>query len=159
MTPIIKRAFSILHRSGEFPELPPELEAIVGDFTVTLTSPLAVAQRAARNKGVDNLLSFVGQVAQFDPTVLDNINIDAAVRERADIEGVDIGILRSNKELEEIRKAKAEAQQAKAQQDQQIQAQMLQLEMQKQQADIRATLAKAGADQADAQQQIQEVPQ
>ncbi len=157
LTPLIKRAFAILHRNGEFPELPPELESIVGDFTVTLTSPLAVAQRAARNKGVDNLLAFVGQVAQFDPSVLDNIDIDAAVRERADIEGVDIGILRPSKVLEEIRKAKAEAQQAKSQQEQQLQAQMLQLEMQKQQADIRATLAKAGADQADAQQQLQGV--
>jgi len=83
LTPILKRAFNILKRNEEFPELPPEYETITDNYNITLISPLATAQRAARNKGTDNFLAFVGQVAQFDQTVLDNVNIDEAARVRA----------------------------------------------------------------------------
>ena len=56
---------------------------------------------------------------------MDNVNVDEAARDIADISGVRLGILRPTEEVAQIRKAKAEAMaQEKAKQEQLAMAQV-----------------------------------
>ena len=106
-SPIIRRCFNIMKRKELFPLLDPELEAMVGDFEIALISPMAIAQRSVKSQGTDAFMGFVGQAAQFDQSIIDNINVDEAARQRADIEGVDMGILRPIDEVKKIRADRA----------------------------------------------------
>ena len=116
-TPALRRTFKIMHRKGMFPPLQPEYEELISQLEVNLVSPMAVAQNKARSQGVDSLIAFTAQVAQFNPAVVDNIDIDAAARNRGDIEGVELGILRTQEQVDEIRDQRAKAQQAQQQKE------------------------------------------
>jgi len=139
--PVISRCFQILLRAGKLPALNPAFEKEVANMGVTLTSPLAMAQKKAKSAGVDSFMGFIGQAAQFDPTILDNINADAAARQRADIEDVEIGILRPEQEVQQIRAQRAEQQ--RKQQEAEQQAQQAQLTAQGAQASAGAGKAQA----------------
>jgi len=122
--PTIRRCFNIMHRQGLFPPLEPQFEELIAQMEINLVSPMATAQNQVRGQGTDAFAGFVANMAQFDQAILDNINPDAAARQRAEIEGVDFGVLRTQEEVDEIRKARAEAQAAeKAKQEQMIAAQ------------------------------------
>ena len=111
-SPVIKRSFNIMHRKEMFPPLDPQFEEMVGDFEIELISPMAVAQKSIKSQGVDAFMGFVGQAAQFDPEVLDNVDADTAVRDRAEIEGVNLGILRSVDAVLDLRNKRAKQQEA-----------------------------------------------
>jgi len=120
--PMIRRCFNIMHRKGLFPPLAPEFEEMIKDIEIVLVSPMATAQNQVKGQGVDAFMGFAAQVAQFNPEVMDNVDIDEAARNRAEIEGVDYGVLRTQDAVDEIRKKRAEAQAAAQQQAQQQQA-------------------------------------
>ena len=101
--PLLKRCFNIMERRDLFQELPPELRELAGEFEITIVSPMAVAQRQAKTQGTDAFLGFIAQSAQFDQTVLDNVDIDEAAQQRAEVEAVDIGIVRPREAVLEIR--------------------------------------------------------
>ena len=123
--PTIRRCFNICKRNGLFEPLDPALEELAGEFVLDIISPMAVAQKLVKSQGTDAFMGFIAQSAQFDPSVMDNVNPDLAVRQRADIEGVDIGILRPEQEVAAIRNARQEAQNAdKKRQEDQINAQL-----------------------------------
>ena len=155
-TPAIGRSFNLLLRAGAFPPLDPQYAELVAQVGITLTSPMAKAQKSAQIQGTDSFMAFLGQAAQFDPTILDNVNSDAAARQRADIEGVSIGVLRPESEVKAMRAARVEqrAAQQKAEQD----AQQAQLVAQGGQigADTAKTQAEAGQILAETQQTTQE---
>lgn len=115
--PILQRVFKSMRRRDLYPPLDPELEALAGQFEIRLVSPLATAQRAAALQGLSSFLGFVGQAAQFDQSVLDNVNTDEAAREYANITGVRIGILRPKEDVAALREQRAK--QAAAQQKKQ----------------------------------------
>ena len=142
--PIVTRCFNIMYRKGLFPPLDPQFEQIIGDFDITLISPLAVAQRAIKSQGTDIFMGFLGQAAQFDPTILDNLNPDAAARQRAEIEGVDLGILRTVEEVEDIRRRRAEAEAERKRQEQEIALAQVNSQGQNVDADTRKTTAETG---------------
>jgi len=118
---IVERGFNIMLRNEMFQPLSPELAELAGSYNISLVSPLAAAQRQMELKGITSFLGFIGQTAQFDQQVLDNVDIDEATREYADITGVPIGVLRSTKDVDQIRKARAER--AKAEQQREMAAQ------------------------------------
>jgi hypothetical protein len=153
--PLIERCFNIMMRKELFPPLPPDLAQIAGDYSISLVSPLATAQRAVALQGINSFMGFLGQAAQFDQRILDNVDSDAAAREYADITGVKIGILRPQKDVDALRKARAEAQAAaqKAQNDAQ-QAQ-LQTQLKAEQASTQKTQAEAGQILLETQQDAQ----
>lgn len=143
LQPVIERCFNIMLRKGLFPEMPREYEAMVGDYQISLISPLATAQRAVALQGINSFMAFLGQAAQFDQSILDNINVDKAAREYADITGVDIGVLR---EEEQVRKIRESRRQEMARQQQKAE-QMAEAEVG---ATVEANRAKASRDQAEA---------
>jgi len=144
LQPLIRRCFNIELRKGRFPELSPELAEMAGDYKISIVSPLAVAQRAMAMVSINTFMGAVGQYAQFDESVLDNIDPDEAVREIGDITGVKIGVLRMKKDVEALRKAKAKAQQQQMQQQQQMEAAQVQSQGGLQNEQARKTAAEAG---------------
>lgn len=139
--PAIRRCFNICKRQGLFPALDPALEEIAGDFIIDVISPMAISMKLIKSQGTDAFMGFVAQAAQFDPTVLDNIDADMAVRQRADIEGVDIGVLRSEEDVQALRIQRQEQQQAEANRNNQLAEQQLSSEQNTQAANTRKTLA------------------
>jgi hypothetical protein len=120
----ISRIFNVLLRKQLLPPLDPKLAQMAGEYRITLVSPLAVAQRAAEMQGINQFLGFIGQAAQFNQEVLDNVDVDAAARDIADISGVRLGILRPQEAVGQMRKTRVEMmQQEKAKQDQLAMAQ------------------------------------
>jgi len=124
-TPTLRRCFHIMHRKGMFPPLEPQFEEYINSIEIQLVSPMATAQNQVRSQGVDAFMGFVANAAQFNPAILDNIDVDVAARDRAEIEGVDYGILRTTDQVKEIRDARAKAEaQAREEQKQMAQAQL-----------------------------------
>jgi hypothetical protein len=156
LVPAMTRCFNILKRKNMLPELDPQLEELAGTFKFDLVSPMAIAQKAAQGQGVDSFMGFVSGAAQFDQTVLDNVDGDAAVRERAEIEGVSIGVLRSSEAVAAIRKQRAEQQAAQAKQQQEMAQQQMAQEQQTAEVNNRKTAADAASILGETQQTRQE---
>lgn len=127
LDPTIDRIFDIMVRQSEpfwsgrvngeplIPEPPEELAGI--ELKVEFISVLAQAQKAVGLSAMDNLFGFVASVAQMNPGVLDKVDFDQAIDERAEMLGVSPRIVVSDDRVAEIREAKAQqAQQAQAMQ-------------------------------------------
>lgn len=148
LQPLIQRCFSILNRSGALPQMPPEYMDMVAQsgfgFTVVLISPMATAQRSVAIQGINSFMAFIANTAQFDQTILDNIDVDEAAREVADITGVELGVLRPEESVAQIRQQRAKAVAEEKAKQEQMQQVALQADLQKQTAETRKTAAEAG---------------
>ena len=106
LNPIITRTIGILFRKGKLPT-PPEEFAMNPEYEIDFISQLAQAQRRSELNSLVTGLTVVGQMAQFDPDVLDKIDGDQAVDEAWSILGASQKILRSDENIDKIRQAKA----------------------------------------------------
>lgn len=110
LDPLIIRTFNILYRNGLLPPVP---DILAGrEFTIRYISPLARAQRESEVSGILRMLSTVGEMSAFAPSVIDKINPDKAIDVIADVIGVTPQIIRDDEETAMVRQAKLEAQQA-----------------------------------------------
>lgn len=114
LDPLIDRTFNIAMRAGILPPIPKELEG--SDLKVEYISIMAQAQKLVGTSGLERLAGFAGQLAQFDPSVLDKIDGDQMIDEYSDMLGTPPGVVNSDEEVEEMR----QAQQAQAQRQQQL---------------------------------------
>lgn len=122
LDPSIDRTFNMLNRMGALPKPPQELEG--SDIKVEYISMLAQAQKMVGITGIQQVASFVGNMAAVKPEVLDVFDFDEAVTEYADLIGVTPRIIRSKEEYSKLREDRSAAQ---LQQQQQAQmAQMVQ---------------------------------
>jgi hypothetical protein len=64
---------------------------------------LAMAQRAASTTAIERVAAFAGNLAAADPSILDNLNLDEAIDQYADLLDAPGKILRSNEEVAQIR--------------------------------------------------------
>ena len=113
LNPLIERTFGIMLRAGA---LMPEPDIIKGQqIDVEYVGPLARSQRMEESVAIERLYGLAMNVVQVDPTIMDNINHDEAIRLRATLLGVPKTILRGRDEVEELREQRAEQQQAMAQ--------------------------------------------
>lgn len=113
--PLINRTFQIMARKGLIPPPPQALVQSGANLKVEYVSIMAQAQKQTTLSGMERLASFVFQVFQADPTVLDNINVDELTERYADGNGVAPKIIRDPQEVAQIR-----AQRQKQQQQQQL---------------------------------------
>lgn len=157
LQPVVERCFNIMLRKGMFPELAPELEPMVGDFRINLVSPLATAQRSVAIDGINSFMAFIGNAAQFTPEIIDNIDIDEAAREYGDITGVRLGILRTQEDVDAMRKQRQQQQAQQQQAEAQAQAETVRSDVQNTDADTRKTLADAAVSQMDAAARAEEI--
>lgn len=115
---LIIRCFGIAFRNGWI-ELPESLANRV--YEVKYLSPLAQAQRENEIAAIERFMQQVGMVSQVSPDVIDNVNTDETVIQLADKQNI-TGIIRTNDEVEQLRKQRA--QQAEAQRQQAMQDQV-----------------------------------
>jgi len=158
LQPLIQRCFNILQRNGFLPELPGQYADMFEEmgYNVVLISPMATAQRSAAIQGLNSFLGYLANAAQFKQDNLDNVDTDAAAREVADVNGVNLGILRPQADVDKIRKDRMRAMQEEKKKQEQMQMLAMQAEMQKQTADARKSQAEAGATLTDATVQASE---
>ncbi len=152
LQPLLERCFNIMLRKEKFLPLSPELAELAGEYTINLVSPLATAQRGVALQGITSFMGFIGQAAQFDQTILDNINVDAAAREYADISGVDLGILRPQEEVDGLRQQRAAAAQAQKVAEEKAQVAQMQSSIDAEKATAMKTQAEAGQVNMETQQ-------
>lgn len=115
LKPMIERCFGLAYRAGVFSAPPQSL--MNRAFTVTYKSPLARAQQLEEVSAIDQHVAGAIQVATTtgDPSVLDNIDMDAAIRFKGEALGIPAKVQRSVDEIKVIRARRAQ-QQAQAQQ-------------------------------------------
>lgn len=123
---LISRVFGILSRSKDsqgnpiLPEPPQVLQGTV--FGVEYISILAQAQKLVGTNSLQNLIFFIGNVAQLNQEALDALNIDEAVDEYSEMLGASPMILRPLVERQEIRQRREAAQAEAIQTERQAQA-------------------------------------
>ncbi len=105
---VIHRTIAILGRQGKLPEPPQEI-IDDPDYEIDYLSTLAKAQRNPELKSMNNALQMVGNIAQFNPDVIDKINADKAVDSVFEITGAPVQILRDDEEVQAIRDDRREA--------------------------------------------------
>lgn len=112
LNPVVIRTIGILFRRGKLPPPPDEL---IDDpnYEIDCISQLAQSQRRSELNSLVTGLGLVGQVAQFDPAVLDKISSDRVVDEAWAIIGSPMKVLRTDDEVADIRQTRGQmAQQA-----------------------------------------------
>lgn len=113
LDPLIDRVFGILLRGGYLPPAPKELSG--GELRVEYISMMAQAQKMLGTANIERVLGTLGNVAGVMPSIVDNIDLDEAVRTYADNMGIAPKIIRTKQAVERIR---AQAAAAKQQQEQ-----------------------------------------
>jgi len=109
LNPLIERVFGIMMRSDALMPRPSEMEG--RNMDIEYVGPLARSQRMEEAIAVERLYQLAMQVVQVDPTVMDVINHEQAIRMRATLLGVPKTVLRGEDEVAEIREQRAAAQQ------------------------------------------------
>lgn len=115
LSPLTKRSFEICLRNGLFPPMPDELRGMEGTIKAEFISLLAQAQKAVATPAIERTLSLAGNLAGISPDVMDNLDLDNAIRKHASYTGTPESVLRDEEDVAKMRQARAE-QQAKQQQ-------------------------------------------
>jgi len=126
LNPLLLRIFGILFRQGKFGPAPRSLMVPVDGGkglalampVVAITSRISMALKALQNQAIVNTLSVLQPMAQQQPDVLDNFDLDKLVRKMSRNYGVTPDLIRSMPDVKKIREARQ--QQAAAQQAAQL---------------------------------------
>lgn len=119
LDPLIDITFDIMLQMGLIPTPPDALSG--AKLRIEYISILHQAQKLTALVGIQTLVRFTGEVAQFDPSVIDKLDRDQLIDEVADIVGAPPKVVVSDETVLAIRQQKAE-QAAKAAQAAQLQA-------------------------------------
>ena len=117
LRPLIDRTFNIMLRAGILPDPPQELQGMKLD--VEFISLLAQAQQQVGTSSIERVAGFVGNLAAVNPDALDKIDFDSVIDHYSEMLGVPAEMIRSERQVAELR---AQRQQAQAQQMQAEQA-------------------------------------
>ena len=136
LNPLIERVFGIMLRNDALMDTPEAIEEET-NLDIEYVGPLARSQRMEEAMAIDRLYTHVFQVAQADPSVLDLVNNDAAMRAKAELLGVPKSVLRSQEDVENMREQKA----LQAQQQQEMMMAQQQSEIMKNQGQAAGNMA------------------
>jgi hypothetical protein len=103
-----------------------EAPSIIGDTKIDIeyVGPLARSQRMEEAVAIERLYQLAMSIGQIDPSIMDNIDHDEAIRMRAKLLGVPKTIMKDINDVNDMREQRAMMQQAQQQaQLQQAQAQ------------------------------------
>ena len=141
LDPLVERAFSIMLRNNMLPPPPPQMQG--QELTVEYISIMAQTMKAIGMAGIEKVTAFAVSLLQADPTAVDTIDFDEAIRSYAAMAGVPAKVVR-----DQILVAQMRAQR------QQQQQQMAQMQAMQQSADAVHKLGKTPADPSTALGQI-----
>jgi hypothetical protein len=109
LDPAIDRTFNIMMRAGLFPPPPEELKGAT--IKVEYESMLTEAQRALQTASIEQFSVYVGRVAALQPDVGDNVDWDETIDEYGNLTGIPVKLLRTAKDVAQIRAQRAQQQQ------------------------------------------------
>lgn len=113
--PLISRAFDLLFRAGVLPtDVPPELQE-QPIYEIEYGGKLALALKQMRSRAFQNTLAVIGPLADMDPSVIDNFNMDKITRGIARGNAMPEEWLATDDEVNEKREARRAAAEAEAQ--------------------------------------------
>lgn len=104
LSPFIARRYKILARAGQIDPLPTELQGRM--LSIEYVSPLAKAMKAGLGRATMQWLQAVAQMAQIDPTAMDNVDLDGSAAVLHDAYGAAPQALRDAKAVAELRQAR-----------------------------------------------------
>lgn len=110
LEPMVERVFGINLRMGKFPEIPDVLQG--QDIKIDYISPVSRAQKADEANAVTRVLSQALEVAQVDPSVMDNFDLDATFRYLAEANNVPSKVMSDPRVMKALREARAKQQEA-----------------------------------------------
>lgn len=113
LRPMIDNTFEQANAAGILPEAPPELQG--QPLKIEYMSVMADAQRSQGISGLMDMASFVGNLAQYDETVLDKFDLDQAIDEFSIMRGTPPTVIRGDDRVEERRQGRAEQEAANQQ--------------------------------------------
>lgn len=147
---LMNRVIDILGFEGQGGKLPMPPEIIRGlEIKLKYISPLAKQMRSNEIASINFTVNQASQLSQFDPSVIDNINLDKTFKALIDLSGTPTELLRTNAEIQTLRENRAK-QQAQAQQ---VQFKAFEVEINKKIAEMQKDLALAQKHTAQAQKQ------
>lgn len=106
LNPLIDRVYGILSRRRDFPPAPDFLQG--QDLRVDYVSPVARAQKASESQAILDSFAAAQAIAQVDPSVMDNVDLDEAIRAIFDGNGTPVKVLRPKADVIEIRREQAQ---------------------------------------------------
>lgn len=106
----IERELDILAAAGRLPPMPEELLEAGGLVDIEYVSPLNRLQKSEDGIGILRTLESLAPLANIDPTVVDVLDPEEAVRIMADVNGMPSKALRSPKRVKAMREGRAEQQ-------------------------------------------------
>lgn len=104
--PMIQREIGILARAGALPPPPQEWIDEGGEYKIEYTSEISRAQKAGAGIAVLRTIEGLAPLAQYDPSVMDRIDPDEAMRVLSDSYGLPSKVLRSDEEVAAIRQGR-----------------------------------------------------
>jgi hypothetical protein len=110
---LFDRMFEIMLRNQVLP-IPPQV-LWGANLKIDYISPLAKAQRVAEADGISRTMQQIALLAQADPSVLDNFDLDGTAKDIAEINGFPLKRIRDPKQVQEIRAQRAQQQQQQQQ--------------------------------------------
>tara|TARA_Y100000310_G_C20692379_1_gene823185 strand:+ start:304 stop:1926 length:1623 start_codon:yes stop_codon:yes gene_type:complete len=116
LNPIITRTFKWMKSKGLLTPAPLALEGI--QFKINYISPMAVTRRASISQSFMTAMSASQMLVQVDPTVMQNLDVDAVFRSLMSQNNVDPAFLKSEREVAQMRQQQQEQQQQAAQMEQ-----------------------------------------
>jgi hypothetical protein len=105
--PLIERELDLLAFHNVLPPMPDIMIESGGEYEIVYDSPMSRMQRAEELVGVQRTMELLAPFAQIDPTVLDVFNKDELARLTAEVSGVPMPVLRSPRELQQLREQRA----------------------------------------------------
>lgn len=111
LQPLVVRAFKIMLRAGALPAMPDILKEKGVDIEIVFVNQLARAQQIQDVSNIQQWVVNLSQLAQINPQVVDNIDVDGIARHTAKILGVPEVAIMNSKEVEQIRQARQQAMQ------------------------------------------------
>lgn len=127
---MMEAIFAILYRAGVFGSvkegtIPQEVIRVLDNGMGEIPPPkviyqsrIALAIRQSETAAADRLVERAMNFAQVDPSAMDNIDADQYLRQSGRNDGVSDDILRSEKDMQALREARAEAAEQQAQLEQ-----------------------------------------
>jgi Bacteriophage head to tail connecting protein len=114
LSPIIDRTFAVMLRAGILP--PPPAEIRGANIDIEYVSMLSQAQQAAASSGIERTLQLAGGLVGVDPTVMDNIDLDATLEIYSNLMNNNPKMIRSPDALKALRQQRQQQQQQVEQQ-------------------------------------------
>ena len=121
LVPTLERVFGIRSRSGLLPPAPPQVfeyaKRVGSTMQIQFIGPVARAKRQAEAGVIDTFVNFVGATAQIQPDIIDNVDFDETLRERARIDQVPRKLIKAKEQVEQVREQRAQQEAQRAQQE------------------------------------------